>query len=285
LDLCSLKDVLPLMERHGFRFSKALGQNFLTDARVPVRIAEASGAASGYGVLEIGPGVGCMTRELALRAEKVVSVELDSRLIPVLAETLADHENVKVVNADIMKTDIFRLVEEEMQNLTPIVCANLPYNITTSVITKLAETGLFETITVMIQKEAAIRLCAGPGDADYCAFSVLMQYLTKPEILFDVPAGCFTPQPKVTSAVVRMEKRNVPVIEVKDERLFFRVVNGAFAQRRKTLRNSLASVLSGVSKEQLDGAMALCGIDPACRGETLGIPEFAALANALGERK
>ena len=283
MDLCNLNEVLPLIERHGFRFSKALGQNFLTDAKIPRRIAEASGAGAGCGVLEIGPGVGCLTRELALRADKVVSVELDDRLIPVLAETLADLPNTKVINADIMRTNVEKLVSEEFQGLTPLICANLPYNITTSVITMLLETGMFERFTVMIQKEAAVRLCAGPGDADYCAFSVISNFYTTPEILFDVPAGCFTPQPKVTSAVVHMERK--ADLAAKQEKLFLRVVRAAFAQRRKTLRNSLSSAMGDVRKEVLDACMEECGIDPAVRGEALSVEEFAALADAIGAAK
>ncbi len=285
MNLCNLKEVLPLMERHGFRFSKALGQNFLTDAGVPKRIAEASGAGAGCGVLEIGPGVGCLTRELAQRAEKVVAVELDTRLLPVLAETLCDLENTSVVHADIMKTDVRRLVEEAFAGLRPMVCANLPYNITSPVLTMLLESGLFESLTVMIQREVALRMCAGPGDRDYGAFSVLVRYYTQPELLFDVPAGCFTPQPKVTSSVVRLVRREMRPAGVEDEALFFRVVRTAFAQRRKTLRNSLASALGEVPKEALEEILLSCGLDPACRGETLDIPEFAALARAVAGYK
>lgn len=283
MDLCNLNEVLPLMERHGFRFSKALGQNFLTDRRIPEHIAQVSGAESGCGVVEIGPGVGCLTRELALRADKVVSVELDERLIYVLAETLADMPNAKVINADIMRTDIRKLVNDELAGLTPLLCANLPYNITTDVITMLLESGCFRQLTVMIQKEAALRLCAMPGDADYCAFSVIARFYTEPEILFDVPAGCFTPQPKVTSSVVRMKRR--VSLAAENEKLFLRVVRAAFAQRRKTLRNSLASVMGDLGKEKLDGCLEACGIEPVCRGETLGVEEFAALTKAIGEAK
>lgn len=283
MDLCNLNEVLPLMERHGFRFSKALGQNFLTDRRITEHIAQVSGAESGCGVVEIGPGVGCLTRELALRADKVVSVELDERLIYVLAETLADMPNAKVINADIMRTDIRKLVNDELAGLTPLLCANLPYNITTDVITMLLESGCFRQLTVMIQKEAALRLCAMPGDADYCAFSVIARFYTEPEILFDVPAGCFTPQPKVTSSVVRMKRR--VSLAAEDEKLFLRVVRAAFAQRRKTLRNSLASAMGDLGKEKLDGCLEACGIEPVCRGEALGVEEFAALTKAIGEAK
>ena len=281
MDLCNPEELRPVLERNGFRFSKALGQNFLIRRWVPERIAEESLIGKENGVLEIGPGVGCLTRELSLRAGQVASVELDGRLLPVLKETLSDCDNVHIVPADIMKTDIYALTREYFSGLRPAVCANLPYNITSPVLTKLLESGLFERVTVMVQREVAKRLCAGPGDGDYGAFSAFIRYYTQPELLFDVTPDCFMPQPKVWSAVVRMTRREKPPVEVSDEKLFFRVVRGAFALRRKTLENSLGSVFGEFSRPELRERISGAGIDPAVRGETLGLAEFAALSEAL----
>ncbi len=283
MDLCDLSCILPLMERHGFRFSKSLGQNFLTDAAVPPRIAEASGVERRNGVLEIGPGVGCLTRELAERAGRVVSVELDARLIPVLRETVGALENVCVLQGDVMKTDLDTILDEHFSGLVPTVCANLPYNITTPVLTKLLRCGRFETVTVLIQKEVAARLCAGPGAEDYGAFSVFVQFYAIPELCFIVPPGCFTPRPKVTSAVVKLTRRAVPAVSVRDEAMFHKVVRGAFAQRRKTLLNSLQSAFGSLGRDALENCILACGLDPGTRGETLGLPEFAALSDAIGD--
>ena len=210
MDLCNLKDIQSLPNRHGFHFSKAMGQNFLIDAAVPQAIAEGCGADESCAVLEIGPGIGCLTAQLARRAGKVAAVELDKRLPPVLEETLAEYDNVHVISGDILKLDIPALVQEEFGTLRPLVCANLPYNITTPVLSALIDSGCFESLTVMIQKEVAQRICAAPGTGDYGAFSVYMQFHTEPEILFDVPPHCFTPQPKVTSAVLRCRVRRAP---------------------------------------------------------------------------
>ena len=220
-------------------------------------------------------------QELAQRAGRVVSVELDKALPPILAETLADCPNAQVVSGDILKTDIPALIQERAPGLVPIACANLPYNITTPAITALIESGCFASITVMIQREVARRICAAPGAADYGAFSVYCQYHTSPEILFEVPPDCFVPAPKVTSAVVRMVPRPAPE-EVDDPKHFFRVVKGAFAQRRKTLLNSLASVFGGqTSREALLQAIERCGLPADIRGERLSIPQFAQLSKAL----
>ena len=281
MDLCNINDIKALLSRHGFRFSKSMGQNFLIEDWVPRDIADASGAAPGVGVVEVGPGIGPLTRELSLRADKVVSIELDRSLLPILAETLSDHPNAEIFPGDVLKTDLPALVSEKLAGLSPIACANLPYNITTPAITALIEAGCFGSITVMIQREVARRICAAPGTGDYGAFSVYCQYHTKPEILFDVPPSCFIPAPKVTSAVLRMTPRPAPA-EVDDEAHFFRVVRAAFAQRRKTLANSLTSSLSGLyTKEDIQEAIRICGLAPDVRGERLGIPEFAALSKAL----
>ena len=281
MDLCDISQIKALLARHGFRFSKSMGQNFLIEDWVPQDIAAASGAGPGAGVLEVGPGIGPLTVQLARRAGKVVSVELDRSLLPILAETLRDCPNAEVVSGDILKTDIPALVGEKFQGLTPAACANLPYNITTSAITALIEANCFSSITVMIQREVAQRICAQPGSKDYGAFSVYCQYYTAPELLFEVPPECFIPAPKVTSAVVRMVPRPAPA-EVDDPDHFFRVVKGAFALRRKTLLNSLSSVFGGqLSKEQLAQAISACGLPADVRGERLSIPQFAQLSRCL----
>lgn len=281
MDLCNIRDIKALLGRHGFHFSKSMGQNFLIESWVPRDIADASGADQGFGVLEIGPGIGPLTVQLAQLADKVVSVELDKALFPVLNETLRDYDNVEIVPGDIMKVNIPDLIAEKMDGLTPIACANLPYNITTPVITALLESGCFRKITVMIQREVAMRICAQPGSSDYGAFSVFCQYHAQCERLFDVGPECFLPAPKVTSSVIRLTPRPKPD-EVADEDTFFRVVRAAFAQRRKTLLNSLSSVMGNThSKEDLRNAILACGLPEDVRGERLAIPEFAALAKEL----
>lgn len=279
MDLCNMSDIQALLKRHGFHFSKSLGQNFLIESWVPRDIAEASGAGPGMGVLEIGPGIGPLTVELARRAELVTAVELDRDLLPILDETLADCPNVTVIPGDIMRFDLEKVVEGEFPGLTPLVCANLPYNITTPVLTELLESQLFAGITVMIQKEVAQRICAVPGSKDYGAFSVLCQYYARCEYLFEVPKECFLPAPKVTSAVVRLTPRPAPDY-IRDKDLFFRVVRGGFALRRKTLLNSLATCFP-FSKEDLAGCIAAAGLPADIRGERLGLREFAALSDQI----
>ena len=229
------------------------------------------------------PGVGCLTRELCQRAAAVVSVELDRSLLPVLAETMADAENFQLINEDILKLDIPAAADRYFSGLTPLVCANLPYNITTPALRVLVEADRFETITVMVQKEVAQRITAPAGAGDYGAFSVYMQYHTEPELLFDVPPDCFLPRPKVTSAVVRCRTRTAPpVAPACGKDFFFQTVRAAFALRRKTLRNSLSSVFGGqLDREQIAGVIEDCGFPPTVRGETLGMEEFAALADRL----
>ena len=281
MNLCDINQIKSLLARHGFRFSKSMGQNFLIADWVPREIAKASGAHPDAGVLEIGPGIGCLTRELAGRAGKVVSVELDRSLLPILEETLAGRDNVEIIPGDILKLDI-RQTALEMPWLSGFAaCANLPYNITTPAITALIEAQCFFAITVMIQKEVAQRICAQPGSKDYGAFSVYCQYYTAPELLFEVPPDCFIPAPKVTSAVVRMVPRPAPA-EVDDPDHFFRVVKAAFALRRKTLLNSLSANLGGqYTKETLSQAIAACGLPADVRGERLSIPQFAQLSRCL----
>ena len=281
MDLCNINEIKSLLARHGFRFSKSMGQNFLIADWVPREIAKASGAHPDAGVLEIGPGIGCLTRELAGRAGKVVSVELDRSLLPILEETLADRDNVEIVSGDILKLDI-RQTTLEMPWLSGFAaCANLPYNITTPAITALIEAQCFFAITVMIQKEVAQRICAQPGSKDYGAFSVYCQYYTAPELLFEGPPDCLIPAPEGTSAVGRMGPRPAPA-EVDDPDHFFRVVKAAFALRRKTLLNSLSANLGGqYTKETLSQAIAACGLPADVRGERLSIPQFAQLSRCL----
>ena len=281
MDLCNSREIKALLERHGFHFSKSMGQNFLIESWVPRDIAQASGADGSSAVLEIGPGIGPLTQQLSRLAGKVVSVELDRSLLPVLSETMADCPNVEIVPGDILKLDIGALLDEKFEGFTPIACANLPYNITTPVLTALLECGRFASITVMIQREVARRICAAPGTADYGAFSLFCQYHAGTELLFDVAPECFLPAPKVTSSVLRLLPRPKPP-EVEDEAFFFRVVRASFAQRRKTLLNALSSSFGDrLSKEDLRQALADCSLPESVRGERLGIEEFAALARRL----
>ncbi|MDO4810832.1 MAG: 16S rRNA (adenine(1518)-N(6)/adenine(1519)-N(6))-dimethyltransferase RsmA [Eubacteriales bacterium] len=280
MNLCDRNDIQNLLTRHGFRFAKSLGQNFLIEDWVPQNIADACGADRQTGVLEIGPGIGPLTQQLAIRAEKVVSVELDQRLYPVLAETMADFDNFTLVPGDIMKCDLKALVAEHFNGLRPILCANLPYNITTPVLTACVESGCFDSLTVLIQKEVAQRICAKPGTADYGAFTLLMQYYTEPELLFTVPNTCFLPAPKVTSAVIHCPVRKAPPVQVVSEAAFWRTVRAGFALRRKTLVNSLQTGWN-LPKEQLTQIVTDCGLRPDIRGERLSLEDYARLANAL----
>lgn len=282
MDLCDIRDIKALLARHGFHFSKSMGQNFLIEGWVPQQIAESAGCGEGVGVLEIGPGIGPLTVQLARRCGKVAAVELDKSLLPVLTETLGGFDNVEIVPGDIMKIDIPALIADKLNSLTPIVCANLPYNITTPVITTLLETGCFKRITVMIQKEVALRICAQPGTHDYGAFSVFCQYHADCERLFDVGPQCFLPAPKVTSSVIQLTPRPKPA-EVEDKAAFFKIVWAAFAQRRKTLLNALSSAYSGVEKDNLRDIITSCGLPEDVRGERLGIPEFARLAKKCAD--
>ena len=282
MDLCNINEIKELLTRHGFHFSKSKGQNFLTQRWVPQQIAEEAGVDESCGVLEIGPGMGPLTDQLCRRAGKVVAVEVDQSLRPVLAETMAEHTNLEIIFSDILKQNIPQLVEEKFPGLRKKACANLPYYITSDILAALLEAKCFESVTVMVQKEVAQRICAAPGTEAYGAFTVFCQYHAVPEILFDVPPNCFIPQPKVTSAVLHLHVRTEPVCPVKDEKLFFRVVRASFSQRRKKLVNGLASGFGNLSKQQLQEAIAACGFDANVRGETLSIPEFARLADAIG---
>ena len=280
MDLCDRREIQALLERHGFHFSKAMGQNFLIESWVPRDIADSCGADEGTGVLEIGPGIGPLTQQLARRAGKVVSVELDARLYPVLRETMRGADNFTLIEGDAMKLDFAQVVQEHFSGLRPILCANLPYNITTPVLTKCVESRCFDSLTVLIQKEVAQRICAEAGTAEYGAFTVLMQYYTAPQMLFTVPASCFLPAPKVTSAVIHCPVRKTPPVEVVSESALWRTVKAGFALRRKTLVNSLQTGYQ-LPKERLTEIVTACGLSPTVRGERLTLEDFARLSNAL----
>ena len=280
MDLCDRNDIQALLARHGFRFAKALGQNFLIEGWVAEDIAAASGADADTGVVEVGPGIGSLTTQLARRAGKVTAVELDKSLLPILSETLTDFPNAEVVPGDVMKLDLKALAAEHLAGLTPMVCANLPYNITTPVITAFLEAGCFSAVTVMIQREVARRICAAPGTSDYGAFSLFCQYYAETELLFDVPPECFLPAPKVTSAVIRCKTRPAPPVQVQSEAAFWRTVRAGFALRRKTLVNSLQTGWE-LPKDTLTDIVTACGLEPTVRGERLGLEEYARLSDAL----
>lgn len=281
MNLTSPSEIKALLERHGFRFSKALGQNFLIEPSVPRRIAEASGADEHTLALEVGPGVGCLTGELAQRSGKVVAIELDNALRGVLAETLSGYDNVEVVWGDAAKIDLAALVRERAGDLSPIVCANLPYSVTTPLLAAFIDAHCFERITVMIQREVALRLAAAPGHKDYGAFTVFVNWHCEVEKLFDVPPECFMPRPKVTSSVIALTPRTEKPCGVIDEALMFRCVRAAFSQRRKTLSNALTNGLGAFTRAQVDSALTSAGVSPQARGETLSVAEFAAVSDAL----
>ena len=283
MDLCNPSEIRSLLKSRGFRFSKAMGQNFLTDSSVPERLAEGAGVDRDCSVLEIGPGIGALTAELSGRAGNVVAVELDRELPAILEITLSGRSNIEIVSGDILRMDLGSLADEKMPYGRKLVCANLPYNITTPVLTKLIDSHLFESITVMIQKEVAERICSSPGTAEYGAFTVYANYHTVPRILFDVPPSSFIPQPKVTSSVIRLDIRERPPVDCPDEKLLFRIVRASFSQRRKTLINGLASAVP-LGKEELEAAVVSCGFDAKIRGETLGLEGFAAVTGEIRKR-
>ena len=285
MDLCDIGQIRALLSRQDFRFSKSMGQNFLIASWVPEQIAEEAGIDEGTGVFEVGPGIGCLTVQLSKLAGKVISVELDKALAPVLNETLKDCENTKVVFADVLKLNIAEIVRENFEGLKPVVCANLPYNITSPLISAFIEAGCFESMTLMIQREVALRICAKAGTSDYGAFTIYTNWHTEPEILFDVTPNCFMPAPKVVSSVIKLTTRREAPAKLTDEKLFFAVVRASFNQRRKTLLNALTSGLSGYSKEELHEIIVSCGYDERIRGETLDIEGFAAISNKIAELK
>ena len=285
IEVCNAQVMKPLLEKHGFHFSKAKGQNFLIAPWVPEEIAERSGVNESVGVLEIGPGIGPLTQQLCLRAGRVCAVELDSRLAPILQETVGEFQNLNILWGDILKQDIPALVKEQFGSLRPMACANLPYYITSPILSALLEAKCFEAVTVMVQKEVAQRIAAKPGTGDYSAFTVFCQFYAQPELLFDVPAHCFMPQPKVTSAVITLRPYEQLPWDVLDEKMFFRVVRASFAMRRKTLHNGLAAGFPELGKSGAKEVLTACGLPENVRGETLSIPQFAEIANEIVRRK
>lgn len=280
-DLCDISTVKGLLSRHGFHFSKALGQNFIINPSVCPRMAQESGIDGESGVIEIGPGFGVLTQQLAMRAKKVVCIELDSRLLPVLAETLSDFDNVEIINADVLKIDLNALIKEKFEGMRVHICANLPYYITSPVIMQLLESRLpVEAITVMVQKEAADRMCAEVGSRASGAVTAAVSYHARPEKLFTVSSGSFMPAPKVDSCVMKLTVREKPSIDVADEAFFFKTVRAAFGQRRKTAVNSISSGLS-VAKETVAQAVRLCGFQAEVRAETLTMEELARLSDTI----
>ena len=285
IDVTNIHVMKPLLAEHGFHFSKAKGQNFLIASWVPQRIAQDAGVDETAGVLEIGPGIGPLTQQLCLRAGRVCAVELDQRLKPILEQTVGEFQNLEILWDDVLNQDVAALVKERFPGLRPMACANLPYYITSPILAALLEAECFESVTVMVQKEVAQRIAAKPGSADYSAFTVFCQYYAEPELLFDVPAGCFLPQPKVTSAVIQLRCRKTLPWQIDDKEIFFRTVRASFAMRRKKLQNGLASGFPELGKAGAGDVIAACGLPENVRGETLGIPEFALLANEIARRK
>lgn len=280
-NLSNLSVIRDIMDRFGFSFSKSLGQNFLVNPSVCPRIAEMGGADEETGVLEIGTGFGVLTHELAKRAKKVVAVELDSRLLPVLDYTLKEHNNVKIVHGDILKVDLSALFQEEFAGMKVVVCANLPYYITSPVIMALLEKRLpISAITVMVQKEAADRLCAPMPSRACGAVTAAVRYYSEPRMLFPVSRGSFTPPPNVDSAVIRLDIRSNLPLDGEEEAQFFALVRGAFSQRRKTLQNNFSSSL-GLTKPQVAAALEEIGVKPTARAEELSMEQLLALREAL----
>lgn len=283
-NLTNILTIKDLLSRHGFTFSKALGQNFLINPSVCPRMAQFCGADEGVGVIEVGPGFGVLTHELCKRADKVVSIELDKRLMPVLEETMAEHKNFSVINEDILKIDLHKLIKDEFKGMRVVVCANLPYYITSPVIMKLLEEKLpIESITVMVQKEAAQRICAQVGTRDSSALTVAVNYYSEPKLLFYVSSGSFMPAPKVDSAVIRLDVSGEPRAKCKNEKMFFKVVKAAFSQRRKTVLNSISSGMS-IAKADVEKALFDSDVSPTARAEQLALEDFAKIADRLHER-
>ena len=285
INVTDIQVMKPLLQAHGFHFSKAKGQNFLIASWVPRQIAEDAGVDETAGVLEIGPGIGPLTQQLALRAGKVCAVELDERLRPILGITVGEFDNLEILWNDVLKMDVRALVEEKFDGLRPMACANLPYYITSPILSALLEAECFDSVTVMVQKEVAQRIAAQPGTADYSAFTVFCNFYAEPEILFDVPAHCFMPQPKVTSAVIQLKVRKEKPWKIDDPEIFFRVVKASFAMRRKKLSNGLASGFPELGKSGAEEVLEACGFNANIRGETLDIARFGLIANEILRRK
>ena len=285
MDLCNLSVIKSVMADAGITFRKEFGQNFLINRMIPEDIADNCADTSERMILEIGPGIGCLTKELALRYKKVVAVEIDKGLIPVLAKTLDEFDNITVLKDDIMKVDITKLIEEYSEGMPVSVCANLPYYITTPILMHLLESGVkFDTITVMVQNEVAARLAAKEGSADYGAITAVLGYYGNVRKLFKVSAGCFVPAPKVDSAVVRIDLHKESPFEIKDEKLFFDLIKAAFEMRRKTLQNAISAKFPKYSKELITEAILTVTADEKIRGERLSTADFAKLSDFLADK-
>jgi len=282
-DIAARSKTKEIIGKYGFTFKKSFGQNFLTDANILNKIVEVADLSDEVGVIEIGPGIGALTEYIARRAKKVVAFEIDSRLIPILAETLAPYHNVKVIHQDILKADIAGMIIEEFQDVKSIaVVANLPYYITTPILMGLIEKNLpINWYVTMMQKEVAERLSAKPSTKDYNALSIAVQYYTEVKIAINVPKSVFIPAPNVDSSVVRLTKRAAPTVHVLDEKFFMGLVHGAFKQRRKTIQNNLCQYFNGIAKDQISEYLEIAGISPNRRGESLSMEEFAHLANTF----
>lgn len=281
MNLCDYSEIKKLLEINNFHFSKSLGQNFIINPAVCPKMAEMSGIDGESGVIEIGPGIGVLTAELAKRAKKVVCIELDSKLLPLLGITLKEFDNIEIINADVLKTDLHALIKEKFAGMKVFVCANLPYYITSPVIMALLESRInVESITVMVQKEAAERMCAPVGSRDSGAVTVAVNYYAEAQKLFDVSAGSFMPAPKVDSSVMKLTVRKTPAVDVTDEAFFFKTVRAAFGQRRKTASNSISSGL-GVAKQAVIKAISDCGFAPDIRAEALSMEDLAKLSEAI----
>lgn len=280
-NLSDISVIRSVLERHGFSFSKALGQNFIINPGICPKMAESCLCDENTGVIEIGTGIGVLTCELAKRAKKVVCIELDSRLLPILDETLSEFNNIEIINADVMKTDLHALIKEKFQGMEVVVCANLPYYITSPIITMLLESRLpIKAITVMVQKEAADRLCTPVGSRDSGAITVCTNYYATVQQLFNVSRGSFMPSPNVDSTVIRLEIRDEPAVKVSDEKKFFKMVKAAFAQRRKTAVNSISAGM-GISKQTVSDALSNCGLSQSVRAEKLSMQQLADLCEEL----
>ncbi len=285
MNLCDIKTIRAVMAMFSLHFRKEFGQNFLTDISVVEDIADSCSDTQDATILEIGPGIGSLTSELCRRYRHVVSLEIDSGLIPVLKYTLSEHDNVTVINEDVMKTDLEALLAPYFEQGSVSVCANLPYYITTPILMKLLESGLpFSSITIMIQEEVADRLCAAPGSKNCGAITAVLNYYGHPEKLFRVTADRFVPAPKVDSAVVRIDLHKEKPYRPKDEATLFRTIRAAFEQRRKTLPNALSAVFGELSKEELTEAIVSCGHSADIRGERLSIADFTALSDVLYDK-
>ncbi|MFU0800572.1 MAG: 16S rRNA (adenine(1518)-N(6)/adenine(1519)-N(6))-dimethyltransferase RsmA [Xylanivirga thermophila] len=284
--LTSPKALNDIISRHGFSFSKTLGQNFLIDRNILDKIIDGANISPGDNVLEVGPGVGTLTRELAGKAKDVVAVEIDKALMPILEETLGDLDNVSIVQGDILKLDLYDLIARYFDDERFKVVANLPYYITTPIIMNFLESGVpVDSIIVMVQKEVAQRMAAQPCSKDYGALTVAVNYYSKPRIITKAPASVFMPKPKVDSMVIALDRREEPPVLVWDKELFFKVIKSAFSMRRKTLLNSLSNLeaYTGLTKDALRSALNACGIDGGRRGETLSIEEFAMVTNSIND--